>query len=160
MEKANKKKEISAREAYQKVTAFCAYQERSIQEVKEKLYALEVEEEVVEAIVEQLVEDKFISQERFAKAFAGGKFRLKKWGRNKIRQELKMRGLTDAQIRLGLQEIDPDLYEQALFDLLEKKHRLEKTTSNLERKQKLLRFGLSKGYEQDMIWDVINVLIP
>ncbi|QHT70380.1 RecX family transcriptional regulator [Rhodocytophaga rosea] len=160
MEKANKKKDLSAKEAYQKATAFCAYQERSVQEVKDKLYSLELEEEVVEAIVEQLVEEKFISQERFAKAFAGGKFRLKKWGRNKIRMELKMRGLTDAQIRLGLQEIDPDLYERILFDLLEKKHTLEKTGSEMERKHKLLRFGLSKGYEQDMIWDVINVLIP
>lgn len=159
MEKAGKRKDLSVQEAYQKATAFCAYQERCVQEVKDKLYSLELEEQVIDEIIAQLLEDQFISQERFAKAFVGGKFRLKKWGRIKIRQELKLRGLTDAQIRLGLKEIDPDLYEQTLYDLLEKKNRLEKTGSLLERKQKLLRFGLSKGYEQDMIWDVINVLV-
>lgn len=159
MEKAGKRKDLSLKEAYQKATAFCAYQERTVQEVKDKLLSLEVEQEVIDEMIEQLQAEKFISQDRFAKAFAGGKFRLKKWGRLKIRQELKLRGLSEAEIQLGFQEIDPDLYEQTLYDLLEKKNRLEKTTNVLERKQKLLRFGLSKGYEQDMIWDVINALI-
>jgi regulatory protein len=85
---------------------------------------------------------------------------LKKWGRIKIRQELKARGISESNIRLGLQEIDPDVYEQTLHELLEKKNRIEKTAGSLERKQKLLRFALSKGYEQDIVWDVINVLIP
>jgi regulatory protein len=160
MNKPKKQKDITIKEAYLKATVFCAYQERSVREVKEKLYSLELTEESMEAIVEQLIAEKFLNEERFARAFAGGKFRLKKWGRIKIRQELKARGISESNIRLGLQEIDPDVYEQTLHELLEKKNRIEKTAGSLERKQKLLRFALSKGYEQDIVWDVINVLIP
>ncbi len=159
MYRSRKTDSLSKSEAYVKATAFCAYQERSRQEVREKLYSYQLEDDVVEELMERLEKENFLNEERFAKAFAGGKFRLKKWGRLKIRQELKMRGITEPLIRKALQEIDEEAYIQSLHELLEKKNRLERSINLLEQKQKLLRFALSKGYEQDLIWGEINGLI-
>lgn len=149
---------ITWQEAYRKATAYCAYQERTRREVEEKLRSLHVLEADIEPLLAQLEVDKFIDELRFARVFAGSKFRLKKWGKIKIRQEMKARGVADALIRQGLNEIDPDAYEQTLHELLEKKNHQERASEPLQRKQKLLRFAMSKGYEQDIIWDVLNAL--
>jgi regulatory protein len=145
-------------EAYLKAASFCAYQERCRQEVREKLYAYELPDQEVEEILEKLETEKFLNEERFAKAFAGGKFRLKKWGRQKIRQELKMRGIPDAYIRKALVEIQDEEYIEVLNNLLEKKKSSERLKNTVEDKQKLLRYALSKGYEQDLIWEGITSL--
>jgi regulatory protein len=150
----------SKKEAFLKASAFCAYQERTQQEVREKLYSYGLEEDDVEEVICRLIEENFINEERFAKAFAGGKFRMKKWGRIKIKQELKARGLSTYCINKGMQEINPEEYEQTLLALLEKKNREEKESVPMLRKQKLARFLLSKGYEQDLVWDAINGLTP
>jgi regulatory protein len=128
--------------------------------VREKLYNYELPDTEVEDILEKLEKDKFLNEERYARAFAGGKFRLKKWGRVKIRQELKMRSIPEAYIRKGLAEIDGEEYIQTLHGLLEKKMQTDRLAPTMESKQKLLRFALSKGYEQDLIWDSINALTP
>ena len=145
-------------EAYLKAASFCAYQERCRQEVREKLYAYELPDQEIEEILEKLETEKFLNEERFAKAFAGGKFRLKKWGRLKIRQELKMRGIPEAYIRKAWDEIKDEEYIEVLYHLLEKKKNTDRLKSTIEDKQKLLRFALSKGYEQDIIWEGINNL--
>lgn len=149
---------LSKAEAYLKATSFCAYQERCRQEVREKLYNYELADTEVEEILEKLENEKFLNEERFARAFAGGKFRLKKWGKIKIRQELKMRGIPEEYIRKGLQELNEEEYTDVLTSLLEKKKNSERLKNTAEDKQKLLRFALSKGYEQDLIWDGINAL--
>jgi regulatory protein len=154
-----KEKSYSLPDAYAKAAAYCAYQERSRREVREKLHEYGLTDDQAEELLERLSAENFLNEERFAKAFAGGKFRLKKWGRLKIRQELKAHGLSDFRIRQALDEIDPEAYEAALRELLEKKNALERASSVLQRKQKLLRFGVSKGYEQDMVWEVINELV-
>ncbi len=159
MDISKKNKNVSYKDAFLKAAAYCAYQERSRQEVREKLSGYELSEDETEEIIESLVRENYINDARFARAFAGGKFRLKKWGRIKIRQELKMRGISEQHIREGLQEIDDEAYTQTLRELLQKKNHLERATSVLERKQKLLRYALSKGYEQDIVWDEINGLI-
>lgn len=149
---------LSKAEAYLKVASFCAYQDRCRQEVREKLYTYELTDSEVEDILEKLEKEKFLNEERFAKAFAGGKFRLKKWGRIKIKQELKMRAIPDAYIRKALGDINEEEYTEILNGLLEKKKQAERLKNTMEGKQKLLRYALSKGYEQDLIWDGITTL--
>jgi regulatory protein len=151
---------LTREEAFLKATAFCAYQERCRQEVREKLHSYELPDSDVDDIMEKLEKDKFLSDERFARAFAGGKFRLKKWGRLKIRQELKMRAIPEAYIRKSLEEIDDEAYIQTLNGLLEKKIQTDRLGNTAEGKQKLLRFALSKGYEQDLVWDALSTLLP
>jgi regulatory protein len=83
---------------------------------------------------------------------------MKKWGRHKIRAELKMHGLPAELIRKAMDEIDPDEYEQTLRELTAKKNALERESEPMLRKQKLVRYLLSKGYEQDLAWDAVNGL--
>jgi regulatory protein len=152
-------KSYSPQDAMAKAMSYCAYQERSRKEVREKLHSFGIEDDdEVERILEKLTKDNFLNEERFAKAFAGGKFRMKKWGRIKIRAELKMHGLSAEVIRKGMEEIDPHDYEQTLLDLTVKKNAQERESEPMLRKQKLIRYLLSKGYEQDLAWDAVNGL--
>lgn len=150
----------SPQDALAKAMGFCAYQERSRQEVREKLLSYGLDEDEAEKALDRLVADNFLNEERFAKAFAGGKFRMKKWGRIKIKAELKMHGLSSQIIGKGMEEIDPDDYEQTLRQLAEKKSREERDPNPMVRKNKVARYLMSKGYEGDLVWDAVNDLIP
>ncbi len=152
-------KTYSPQDALAKAMSYCAYQERSRSEVREKLLSYGLDEDQTEQALDKLVADNFLNEERFAKAFAGGKFRMKKWGRIKIRAELKMHGLSSQIIGKGLEEIDPDDYEQTLRQLAEKKSAEERDPNPLLRKNKIVRYLMGKGYESDMVWDAVNDLI-
>lgn len=99
---------------------FCAYQERSHHEVRNKLFEYGLFASEVDELMTQLITQGFLNEERFAKAYAGGKFRMKKWGRVKIKHELKAQGLTKNCIQRGLDEIDPTDYRKTLQQLLKK----------------------------------------
>ena len=109
----------------------------------------------MEPILHELIAQNYLNEERFARAFARGKFRVKKWGRLKIRQEMKLRGLSNDLIQKGLTEIDGDEYEAVLQDLLIKKAHTLKGEPTAT-KQKLVRFVLSRGFESDIIWDLLK----
>ena len=141
-----------------RAASFCAYQERSTKEVRQKMAEWELPEQDVGAVLEELTAQNYLNEERFARAFAGGKFRIKKWGRLKIKQELKLKGVSNEMIQRGLQEIDGDDYVATLHDLVAKKARTLRGETPLAMKQKLLRFALSKGFESDLTWDAINAL--
>src|SRR5688572_6026224 len=111
------KKIITPAEAVAKAEKYCAYQERSHQEVRSKLYTYGLWKKDVEEILTQLITSGFLNEERFAKAFAGGKFRMKKWGKHKIENELKHRGLSSRCIQTGLKEIDNQDYRKTLNQL-------------------------------------------
>ena len=148
------------KEAYLRASSFCAYQERTPDEVRERLREWNIRGEDAEVVVSRLVEEDFLSEGRFARAFAGGKFRIKHWGRLKIRHELRARGLSEGCIRQGLLEIDEAAYRQTLQQLLEKKND-SLQDEPVARKQKLLRYALSKGYENDLTWNVLeDVVVP
>lgn len=151
-------KYYSPAEAYVKITAFCAYQERTQQEVREKLETYGLDSDETEELIVRLLQENYVNEERFAKTFAGGKFRLKKWGRLKIKAELKARGLSAYCVQKGMDEIDPDDYWDALVQLAEKKNAAEKGGDPLARKQKTVRFLMGKGYEQDLVWEAVNGL--
>src|SRR5262245_36255372 len=109
--------QISKEQALQKIRLYCSYQERSHYEVKEKLYSFGLRKQTVEEILSQMIEENFLDEERFAIQFAGGKFRMKQWGRNKIIQALKQKGVSQYCIRKAMNEIDDIAYKQVLQKL-------------------------------------------
>ena len=141
------------REVLVKAANFCAYQERTQQEVRKRLAELEVEGDEAEEMIVWLIENNYLNEERFARIFAGSKFRQKRWGRLKIRQELKMRGVSEYCLKAGMSEIDDEDYLQTLTDLLEKKAKEIKEPNPIKRKQKLLTYALSKGFESDLVFE-------
>ncbi len=146
----------------QKAAAYCAYQERTQDEVRKRIKKWGVEEDdEAEELIAELISMNYLSEERFAKTYAGSKFRQKKWGRRRIKQELSRRGLTDFNIGQGMNEIEDEAYEETLRDLLQKKlTSLERTESDIrKRKQKLVRYALSKGYESELIWKLIREML-
>ena len=144
------------KEALIKAANFCAYQERTHKEVRYRLYELEIIGDESEAIITWLIENNYLNEERFARIFAGSKFRQKKWGRIKIRQELKMRGVSDYCLKAGMSEIDGDDYMVTLQEIIEKKSKDIKDSSKLIIKQKLVKFALSRGFENDLVFDRVS----
>jgi len=139
-----------------KMQGWCAYQERSQQDARDKLYELGMWTEAVENIIVQLIQDNFLNEERFACSFARGKFNIKKWGRIKIKQELKQKRVGDYCLKKAMKEIDETEYIQTLKKLIETKRKLIKETNKIKLKYKLMSYALSKGYEKDLIFDVLN----
>ncbi|TGE05305.1 regulatory protein RecX [Hymenobacter fodinae] len=146
-----KKKFYTPTEALQKIAAFCAYQERNQKEVEAKLREYGLDEDEAGEIIIRLSREKLLDEERYAKSFVRGHYRHKKWGRRRIVQELKQKGISEYCIKAGLKEIDGDEYYQNLVDVLEKKDRLEKEKNPRVRRQKIQVFLMNKGYEQDLI---------
>ena len=139
---------------------YCKYQERCHMEVRNKLYELGCNREEVEKQIAGLIETGMLNEERYAMAFAGGKFRMKQWGREKIKQQLKLRKISDYCIRKAMAEIDSGDYEVTLNKLAFKK--VEETKgdrSPLSRKSKLYRYLIQKGFERDMVMDVIKLYL-
>ncbi|QIL76799.1 regulatory protein RecX [Hymenobacter sp. HDW8] len=145
------KKFYTPPEALQKIAAFCTYQERTFKETEEKLRSYGLTEDEAGEIIIRLSREKLLDEERYAKSFVRGKYRLKKWGRRRILQDLKFKGISEYCIKQGMKEIDGDEYYQNLVDVLEKKDRQEKEKNPRVRRQKLQLFMTSKGYESDLI---------
>jgi regulatory protein len=137
--------------AREKIQAYCAYQERCHQEVTKKLKSWGLIPEAVEMLVGELMQFNFLNEERYARSFARGKFRIKKWGRIKIKQELKKREIYSKCIEYAMEEIDEDAYYETLKELHQKKSQNEKETNSYKRKAKLTRYLVSRGYEYDLI---------
>jgi regulatory protein len=154
------KKRFSAVEALAKIQRYCAYQERSHKEVKTKLFDYGLYESQVDEIVSQLITDGFLNEERFAKAFAGGKFRIKKWGKLKIKNELEFLGLTRNCIQRGLKEIEPSAYTKTLKALIKRKSAEIKEENKFKKRDKVARFVIGKGYEPEMVWEYVKDILP
>lgn len=146
----------SVKEALHKAAMFCAYQERTQQEVRNKLKDWAIYGDDAEEVIAELIQQNYLNEERFAKAFAGGKFRVKNWGKRKIQQHLKQRGISGYNLEKAMKEIEPDDYRNTLQNLLTKKRQSLRDDNPLVIKQKLVRFALSKGYESDLIFSVLG----
>ncbi|MDB5241272.1 MAG: regulatory protein RecX [Spirosoma sp.] len=144
------------KDALRKAAMFCAYQERTQQEVRERLKEWGLWGDDAEEVIAELIQQNYLNEERFAKSFAGGKFRVKGWGRRKIRQHLQQRGITGYNLDQAMNEIAPADYRTTLTELLDKKRRTLRDDSPLIVKQKLVRYALSKGYESDLVWQVLG----
>ena len=139
---------------------YCNYQERCHQEVKNKLYELEASTPEVENLLAELIEANLLNEERYARAFARGRFRIKKWGRVKIVQHLKQNRVSAYCIKKGLSEIDGDEYDALLQHLAERKwHELRGERNIHQKKGKTYRFLQQRGFETSLIAEAINALI-
>lgn len=150
------KKRYSPVEALAKIQSYCSYQERSHLEVRNKLFTYGLYASQVEQLITQLITDGFLNEERFAKAFAGGKFRMKKWGRNKIEHELKSAGVTSRCIQKGLKEIEPEQYRKTLDALLKKKWQQTTESNRFKKRNTVARFLIGKGYEPELVWALLK----
>lgn len=139
-----------------KLRHYCAYQERCHSEVREKCYELGLRGDELEAAIAHLVEENFLNEERFARAFAGGKFRMQQWGRKKITMALKQKQVSPYCIKKGLEEIDAEVYWSTLLSLAEKKYRLLKGEQYLKRQYKTMQFLLQRGFEQELAREAIE----
>jgi len=142
--------------ALQKAEHFCAYQERSQQEVRNKLYEWGILPVIVENTITTLIENNFLNEERFAKAYVQGKFKQKSWGKIKIKQGLKLKRVSDVLIKKALKSIDEDDYIATLTQVIAKKTRTLVEKDSFKLSYKLRQYALSRGFETDLIMDVLN----
>lgn len=140
-----------------KMQSWCAYQERCQHDARNKLYELGLWPEAVENIIVKLIEENFINEERFAIQFAKGKFNIKKWGRVKIKQELKQKRVSDYCLKKALQQIDEEDYLATLTKVIATKKRVTTEKNPIKLKFKLATYALSRGFERDLIFDILNL---
>lgn len=152
-------KSYSVKEATVKLMQYCAYRDRCHKEVEEKLTDMRMIPAAKEQIIIQLMQEDFLNEERFARSFVRGKFRIKKWGKIKITQELKFKEVSAPIIKLGLTEIDQQKYIGTLYDIAEKKLAQIKEPNPYKKKRKLIEFLLRRGYESALVYDVANELL-
>lgn len=151
-------KTYTVKEATLKLMNYCAYQERCHQDVEQKLIELRMIPEARQQIIHTLLEENFLNEERFAQSFARGKFKIKKWGRIRIQQELKRRSISRFNIETALKEIPDQEYFETL-DLLFEKRRKSLTEKNPQRlKKKIADYLLYRGWESHLIYEKLREL--
>lgn len=148
---------FTPQQAVPKIKQYCAYQERCHVEVRDKLYSYGLIKPEVEEIIYTLITENYLNEERFAIHYAGGKFRMKQWGKNKIKLALKQKQISEYCIKKALKVIDETEYEKAFQKLVEQKLRILKSEKNIFiKKRKLQDFLLQKGFENELIREEIN----
>jgi regulatory protein len=148
---------MTKEEALQKLKRYCAYQERCHQEVRSKILSLKIYGDWLEEVMAELVQEDFLNEERFAKSYVRGKYRIKKWGRTRIVQELKLRNISAYCIKKGLAEIEEPLYFANLQSLIEKyiREREDKYTPAVLKKM-AFNHAMTKGYEYNIIQKLMD----
>lgn len=145
-------KYYSKEEALAKAKQYCAYQERSHGEVREKLYSFGLYKKDVDELLSELISDNYLNEERFALMYAGGKFRIKQWGRTKIKYALRQKQVSDYSIKKALAAIDETAYGETLQKLFDKKLQTLRSEKNIfTKKRKLQDYLMQKGFETDLI---------
>lgn len=139
------------------IQRYCAAQDRCHAEVRTKLLEHGIYGDILEEMISDLISDGFLDEERFAKSYVRGKFRIKNWGRIKIKQELKLRKVSDYSIREGLKEIDEDEYIHTLEQLFEKKSKTISYKDKYDFQKKMSTYLMGKGYEYEAIQEVLNI---
>ncbi len=149
-------KRLTPEQAWQKIRHFCAYQERSHFETKEKLFGYGLSKADVDTLISRLIEEDYLNEARFAAQFAGGHFRIKKWGRVKIIYALKQKRVSPVNIKYALKEIDDVNYKAILMRLAETKWKLLKNEQYLNRQAKTSQYLINKGYEPALVQEAIQ----
>ncbi|MEJ7610319.1 MAG: regulatory protein RecX [Ferruginibacter sp.] len=154
---AFEQKNIGTERAFLKIKHYCAYAERSHAEVKKKLYGFGLYKTEADEILSRLIEENYLNEERYALAFAGGHFRMKSWGKTKIRYELKQRSVSEYCIKKALSSIPEDDYRETLRKLFNAKLALLAGEQNVfTKKKKLQNYLVGKGYEFELVREVCN----
>ena len=147
---------LTADQILDKMAKYCAYQERSVKEVTDKLKTFEISEKDREEIINYLIDNKFVNDERFAHAFVRGKINQSGWGVNKIRFHLIQKGVSKEIIDEALQSFDEEAYRQRLVEVLKAKAKTVKAANDFERNRKLAAYAIQKGFETPLVWEVIR----
>ena len=153
-----KSKIYDLNEVKSRIRFYCAKEVRCQQQVMDKLLDYGVSIGMSEEILLELIQEKYINEERYARSFCSGKFKIKKWGRQKIIFELKKKRVSEVCIQRGLEEINEAAYLHTLQQLLEKKKSLMKNTNQFVRKKKMVDYVVRKGYESDLVWEAVHKL--
>jgi regulatory protein len=154
-----KNQSLTVVEAQKKLEHYCAYQERCHQEVEQKLRQMKMIPQAIEVIIGKLIQDNYLNETRFAQSFARGKFRIKKWGKNRIVRELKLRHISDYNIKMGMKEISDRDYESTFYQLFEKRKLEVAHLSKPEQKKKILSYLSYRGWEHPRIYNALNELL-
>ena len=151
---------MDTKKAYISISRYCDYQDRCIQEVQVKLKHLGVLESERKTIIAKLLDDDMIDEERFAQSYARGKFRIKKWGRIRIRSELQAKGISKGHISNALENIDQEAYLKTLHDLALKKLEAFSPVEDQKKRKKLWDALVYRGWEKELVYDKIRELLP
>jgi regulatory protein len=149
-------KTYTVEEAQKKLEHYCAYQERCHKEVRTKLIEMRMIPQAIDTIMVHLIQHNFLNEERFAKAFVRGKFRIKKWGKNRLVRELKFRDISKYSIDNALNEIDLEAYETTLEELTQKRIAQVKEKDNYKKKKKVADYLLYRGWESHLVYEKLN----
>nr|WP_321247526.1 regulatory protein RecX [uncultured Psychroserpens sp.] len=147
-------------EAQKRLESYCAYQERCHKEVTQKLYDMKMIPEARDQIVVHLLQHNFLNEERFAQAFARGKFRIKKWGKQRIQLELRRKDINKTLIAIALKEISDEDYYSTFHALAEKKVETIREPNKQKKRKKLADYLFYRGWESHLVYDKIRELIP
>ncbi len=147
---------LDKKTALVKAESWCAYQERSQSEVRNKLYEWGLRHDELEEVITELIVTNFLNEERFALAYVSGKVNIKKWGKVKIKQGLKLKKVPDRLIQKALNSIDEQKYLENLLSIAVKKAAVMKEKDSVKLKFKLVTYLLGKGFENDLIFDVLK----
>lgn len=149
---------ITVTEAIKKMEHYCAYQERCHKDISEKLSTMKLIPEAKEKIILHLIEHNFLNEERFAKSFVRGKFRIKKWGKQRITRELKFRQISEYCIKIALKEIPENDYLATFHEIAEKKYALLAEQDSYKKRKKLIDYLLYRGWENQLVFDKVTEL--
>ncbi len=150
---------FSIEQAKKKLEYYCIYQERCHQDVENKLRSMKLSTSYKETVLLHLLENDFLNEERFSKAFARGKFRIKKWGKRRIEKELKTRNISEYNIRSGLQEISESDYLESFNELAKKRLSQIKESNIYIKRKKLADYLLYRGWESDLVYNKVLELV-
>ena len=151
-------KPLTPDQVLDKMAKYCAYQERCVKDVKDKLKSFDLPEKEKSKILDYLLDNRFVDNERFAKAFVRGKVNQSGWGVNKIRFHLMQKGIDKDMIDEALGQTDEEVYKQKLIDILKAKAKTVKAETDFERKRKLAAYAMQKGFEGALVWEVLKDL--
>ena len=149
-------KPLTPEQVLDKMAKYCAYQERCVKDVKDKLKTFDIAQEAKDEIIDYLLDNRFVSDERFAKSFVRGKVNQSGWGVNKIRFHLVQKGIAKDIIDEALGQTDEEAYRQRLISILKSKSKTVKAENDYERNRKLVAYAMQKGFESGLVWEVLK----
>lgn len=149
---------FSIKEAIHKIEHYCAYQERCHEEVVQKLRSMKMDSEEIDHIIAHLINDNFLNEERFACSFARGKHRMKHWGKIRITNELKFRGINQTLITIALKEIDSEEYYMTFDTLANRQWESIQETNSLKKRKKFCDYMLRRGFESNLVYEKVREL--
>ena len=151
-------KPLTPDQVLDKMAKYCAYQERCVKDVRDKLKTFDIPEEDKTKILDYLLDNRFANDERYAKAFVRGKVNQSGWGINKIRFHLIQKGINKDIIDEALGQTDEEVYRQRLIEILKTKAKTIKAASDFEKKRKLAAYAMQKGFEGSLVWETLKDL--